>query len=144
MQEFKYDRVHTPAAQEAARQEIAAKVAAWEAENGPVETLPIRISDKVLPYVVSCPEKRAAQAPSRRARNAGLGKGSAAKMMRANNIKRVREAMRPGMSASELARRVGLTRPTVASILREIGEMPKPAMGTKQARDRAVLREVWP
>lgn len=144
MQEFKYDRVHTPAAQEAARQEIAAKVAAWEAEHGPVETLPIRIGDKVIPYVVSCPEKRAAQAPRRRARNAGLGKGYAAKMMRANNIKRVREAMRPGMSASELARQVGLTRPTVASILREIGEMPKPAMGTKQARDRAVLREVWP
>ncbi|WP_313338473.1 hypothetical protein [Stutzerimonas nitrititolerans] len=144
MQEFKYDRVHTPAAQEAARQEIARKMEAFEAEHGPVETLPIRIGDKVIPYVVSCPEKRAAQAPRRRARNAGLGKGYAAKMMRANNIKRVREAMRPGMSASELARQVGLTRPTVASILREIGEMPKPAMGTKQARDRAVLREVWP
>lgn len=129
---------------DALRAEIAAKVAAWEAEHGPIETLPIRISDKVLPYVVSCPEKRAAQAPRRPVRSAGPGKGSGAKMIRANNIKRVREAMRPGMSASELARQVGLTRPTVASILREIGEMPKPAMGTKQARDRAVLREVWP
>jgi len=137
------DRINTIAALDGLRAEIAAKVAAWEAENGPVETLPIRTGDKVIPYVVSCPEKRAAQAPRRRARNAGLGKGYAAKMMRANNIKRVREAMRPGMSASELARQVGLTRPTVASILREIGEIPKPAMGTKQARDRAVLREVW-
>jgi len=31
MQEFKYDRVHTPAAHEAARQEIAQKMAAFEA-----------------------------------------------------------------------------------------------------------------
>lgn len=138
------DRINTIAALDGLRAEIAAKVAAWEAENGPVETLPIRIGDKVIPYVVSCPEKRAAQAPRRPVRSAGPGKGSGAKMIRANNIQRVREAMRPGMSASELARQVGLTRPTVASILREIGEMPKPAMGTKQARDRAVLREVWP
>ena len=56
MQEFNYDRVHTPAAQEAARQEIAAKVAAWEAENGPVETLPIRTGDKVSVTPFSMPD----------------------------------------------------------------------------------------
>ncbi len=60
MQEFKYDRAHTPAAHEAARQEIAQKMAAFETANGPVETLPIRTDDKRIPYRIACPEKKQA------------------------------------------------------------------------------------
>lgn len=60
MQEFKYDRVHTPAAHEAARLEIAQKMAAFEAANGPVETLPIRVEEKLIPYRITCPEKKQA------------------------------------------------------------------------------------
>jgi len=73
MQEFKYDRVHTPAAHEAARLEIAQKMAAFEAANGPVETLPIRTDDKRIPYRITCPEKkqaaRAKAAATRKARS---------------------------------------------------------------------------
>ncbi len=60
MQEFKYDRVHTPAAHEAARQEIAQKMAAFEVANGPVKTLPIRVEEKLIPYRITCPEKKQA------------------------------------------------------------------------------------
>ncbi len=60
MQEFKYDRVHTPAAHEAARQEIAQKMAAFEAAKGPVETQPIRTDEKRIPYRITCPEKNQA------------------------------------------------------------------------------------
>jgi len=60
MQEFKYDRVHTPAAHEAARLEIAQKMAAFEAAKGPVETQPIRVEDKRIPYRIICPEKKQA------------------------------------------------------------------------------------
>lgn len=43
-----------------AQLDLAAKVAAWEAKNGPVQTLPIRTDDKRVPYRISCPEKKQA------------------------------------------------------------------------------------
>src|SRR3546814_9514454 len=64
MQEFKYDRVHTPAAHEAARQEIARKMAAFEAANGPVETLPIRTDDKRIPYRITRSEEHTSELQS--------------------------------------------------------------------------------
>lgn len=60
MQNYAYDRVNTLAAHEAARQEIARKMAAFEAANGPVKTLPIRTDDKRIPYRITCPEKKQA------------------------------------------------------------------------------------
>src|SRR5690606_40921028 len=46
------------AERESVRAEIAAKVAAYEAEHGSIETLPIRTDDKRMPYRISCPEKK--------------------------------------------------------------------------------------
>ena len=51
---------HAIAQGEALRAQIAAKVAVWEATNGPVQTLPIRTDDKRVPYRISCPEKKQA------------------------------------------------------------------------------------
>lgn len=51
---------HAIAQGELLRAQIAAKVAVWEATNGPVETLPIRTDDKRVPYRISCPEKKQA------------------------------------------------------------------------------------
>lgn len=43
-----------------AQLDLAAKVAAWEAKNGPVETQPIRPQGKTGPFRISCPEKKQA------------------------------------------------------------------------------------
>lgn len=51
---------HAIAQGELLRAQIAAKVAVWEATNGPVQTLPIRTDDKRVPYRISCPEKKQA------------------------------------------------------------------------------------
>ncbi|OOE15157.1 hypothetical protein BSR09_00710 [Stutzerimonas degradans] len=43
-----------------AQLDLSAKIAAYEAQFGPVKTLPIRTDDKRVPYRISCPEKKQA------------------------------------------------------------------------------------
>lgn len=88
---------HAIAQGEALRAEIAAKVAAYEAEFGPVQTLPIRTDDKRVPYRISCPEKK--------------------------------QAARAKAVATRKAR---------------TDQLPLRKRGTPQAKQNALLREVWP
>lgn len=118
MQEFKYDRVHTPAAHEAARQEIARKMAAFEAANGPVETLPIRTDDKRIPYRITCPEKKASD--RQKAARTLRGRENPQIKIRAANVGKVRPYIGIGISQREIARLTDLSLPTVRSIRREL------------------------
>lgn len=71
MQDYRYDRIQTVEAQTAARKQLAEQMAAFEALNGPVETLPIRSGNKTVPYRINCPErKQAAQAKAGATRRA--------------------------------------------------------------------------
>lgn len=80
MHDFKYDRIQTVEAQTASRKKLAEQMAAYEALNGPVVTLPIRSGDKAVPYRISCPErKQAAQAKAVQTRKARLGTPQARK-----------------------------------------------------------------
>lgn len=133
------DRINTIAALDGLRTEIAAKVAAWEAENGPVETQPILKDNKRTPFRIVCPERRAIEQ-----RKVSAGKGSHGAVVRAQNVEKVRPFAGSDLTRREIAKRTGLCVPTVSGILKELGDAPKPMLGTKQARDRAVLREVWP
>lgn len=88
---------HAIAQGELLRAQIAAKVAVWEATNGPVQTLPIRTDDKRVPYRISCQEKK--------------------------------QAARAKAVATRKAR---------------TDQLPLRKRGTPQAKQNALLREVWP
>lgn len=88
---------HAIAQGELLRAQIAAKVAVWEATNGPVQTLPIRTDDKRVPYRISCPEKK--------------------------------QAVRAKAVSTRKAR---------------TDQLPLRKRGTPQAKQNALLREVWP
>ena len=80
MHDFKYDRINTVEAQTAARKVLADLMEAFEATHGPVETLPIRLGDKPVPYRISCPErKKAAKEKAVKTRKARLGTPQARK-----------------------------------------------------------------
>lgn len=126
---------------DALRAEIAAKTAAFEAMHGPIETQPILKDNKRTQFRIVCPERRAIE---KRKASTGKGKGSHGAVVRAQNIEKVRPFAGSDLTRREIAKRTGLCVPTVSGILKELGDAPKPMLGTKQARDRAVLREVWP
>ena len=88
---------HAIAQGELLRAQIAAKVAVWEATNGPVQTLPIRTDDKRVPYRISCPEKKQADKDK-----------------------------------------------AVATRKARTDQLPLRKRGTPQAKQNALLREVWP
>jgi len=92
MHDYRYDRVNSLAAHEAARAELAAKMAEFERRHGPVQTLPILIRCDSTAY------------NNRTMTNARARK-------RGCDVQR---------------------KPT-----------PLAKRGTRQARDRAVLREEW-
>lgn len=110
--------IDTVSAREADRQAIAALMAKFEEENGPIETMPIIVGeDKKLPYRInsSAPDK---VKPVRAA--SGLGKGSHSKAQRASNIERVKPYLDSGLSYTEIGKQLGLTGTTVSSIFKEL------------------------
>lgn len=119
MQNYAYDRVNTLAAHEAARQEIARKMEEFEAEHGPVETLPIRVGDKVLPYRITCPEKKAALTESQAKTRSRSRSNSRNAQIRAANRERVLSLAGCTLGARAIANRTGLSITTVRSILKE-------------------------
>lgn len=58
MNDFKYDRVRTPAAMDSERATLAAKMSAFEKARGPVETAPIRVGEPPKPaFIIRDPDK---------------------------------------------------------------------------------------
>ena len=110
---------HAIAQGDALRAEIAAKVAAYEAEFGPVQTLPIRTDDKRVPYRISCPEKKQA------AMTKGRDKLNAARTAeRQRNGERIEAMLKLGVSVKIICERTGLALRTVRRIIAEDGLKP--------------------
>jgi hypothetical protein len=104
---------------DALRAEIAAKVAAYEAEFGSVQTLPIRADDKRVPYRISCPEKKQA------AMTKGRDKLNATRTAeRQRNSERIGAMLKLGVSVKIICERTGLAMRTVRRIMAEDGLMP--------------------
>lgn len=119
MQDYRYDRVNSLAAHEAARQELAAKMAAYESQFGPVQTLPIRTDDKRVPYRISCPERRQA------AMTKGRDKLNATRTAeRQRNAERIEAMLKLGVSVKIICERTGLAMRTVRRIIAEDGLKP--------------------
>lgn len=97
---------------------LAAKTEAWEAENGPIETLPIHSHDKRLPYRITCPEKKASD--RQKAARTLRGRTNPQIKIRAANVEKVRPYIGVGISQREIARLTDLSLPTVRSIRREL------------------------
>ncbi|WP_312141277.1 hypothetical protein [Stutzerimonas nitrititolerans] len=119
MQNYAYDRVNTLAAHEAARQEIARKMEEFEAEHGPVETLPIRVGDKVIPYRISCPEKKQALSENQAKTRSRSRNNTRNAQIRATNRERVLALAKCTLGAKSIAERTGISVTTVRSILKE-------------------------
>jgi len=119
MQNYAYDRVNTLAAHEAARQEIARKMEKFEAEHGPVETLPIRVGDKVIPYRIACPEKKQAMSENQAKARSRSRNNTRNAQIRATNRERVLALAKCTLGAKAIAERTGISVTTVRSILKE-------------------------
>ncbi|GEM_PF-515154 len=119
MQNYAYDRVNTLAAHEAARQEIARKMEEFEAENGPVETLPILNHDKRVPFRLTCPEKKQALSEAQAKTRSRTRNNSRNAQVRATNRERVLALAGCTLGARAIAERTGISVTTVRSILKE-------------------------
>lgn len=110
--------INTVSAREADRQAIAAAVAAFVEENGPIETTAIIVGeDKKIPYRISCQD---AKKPKPRSLNPGSGSGSQSKIRRAANLERVRPYLDSGLRYTEIGKILGLTAQTVSSLVKEL------------------------
>jgi hypothetical protein len=96
--------------------EIEAKVAVWEAENGPVQTFPIHTDDKRVPYRISCPERK--EAAQSKARNKLVEHRSG---NRKNNSERIAAMLHLGVPVAIICTRTGLSQRTVRRIIAEDG-----------------------
>lgn len=109
------------------RAEIAAKVSAYEAQHGPVETLPIRIDDKQVPFRIACPEKPRAKAqvkpkPSRALRQLDSKRAamnSARKTRALQRLETIRQMAARGAKVTEMADATGIAATSVMRLIRE-------------------------
>lgn len=121
MQDYRYDRVNSLAAHEAARQEIARKMAAFEAQHGPVETTPILATDKRIPYRISCPERKQQRLSDEAVKVRSRAKvNEERQQVHARNIERIQALANCQLNTKEIAKRTGLSASTVGKIIREI------------------------
>lgn len=108
---------------DAARADIAAKVAAWEAENGPVQTLPIRVGNApVETFSINVPGKPKNMPSSSQALramdHARVTQRTAKKL---EKVARIRELASTGMKIEEIAENSGLTPRYVMKAISEHG-----------------------
>ncbi|MCQ4302253.1 hypothetical protein NAV11_20255 [Pseudomonas songnenensis] len=112
---------HAIAQGEALRAELdlSAKIAAYEAEFGPVQTLPIRTDDKRVPYRISCPEKK--KADKDKARSKLVEQRS---RERQRSSERISAMLKIGVSPRIIAERIGIAERSVRRIMAEDGITP--------------------
>ncbi len=121
MQDYRYDRVNSLASHEAARQEIARKMAAFEAQHGPIETTPILTTDKRIPYRISCPERKQQRLSDEAVKVRSRAKvNDERQQVHARNIERIQALANCQLNTKEIAKRTGLSASTVSKIIREI------------------------
>ncbi|MBU0792294.1 MAG: hypothetical protein KKC55_17805 [Gammaproteobacteria bacterium] len=121
MQDYRYDRVNSLASHEAARQEIARKMAAFEAEHGPVETTPILTTDKRIPYRISCPEKKQQQLSVMQTKERSRKKLNEERIkIAASNRERIKALSNCKLSIKAIAERTGLSVSLVQRAVRDI------------------------
>lgn len=105
---------------EDARQALAEQMAAFERENGPVETLPIRIGDcPVEQFTIHSPGKPKAEKPSRTLRAKDHDRITIRKTKMMANIAKVRELAGKGLTIEEISDQSGLSRKYVLRLMRE-------------------------
>lgn len=126
MQDYRYDRVNSLAAHEAARQDLAAKMAAFEAENGPVQTLPILTDDKRVPFRLSCPEKKQKQLSDTQAKERSRSKLNEDRIrVGAANRERILALSNCNLTTKAIAERTGLSINVVQRVFKEARDAAK-------------------
>lgn len=109
---------------DAARTDIAAKTAAYEAQFGKVETLPIRIGDApVEQFTIHNPEKPKPAKQSRALRNADHKRVLLRTTRKMEKVNRIRELAATGITIEQIAERAGFTPPLTAKyVMRQMLE----------------------
>ena len=107
---------------DAARADIATKTAAWEAANGPVETLPIYSGDRPQPsFTVTVPGKPVAHQQSKDLRKADHDRVTMRTQKKMAKVQQIRELAVTGMRIIDMAERLGMTAKYIQRILLEHG-----------------------
>lgn len=104
---------------DALRAEIAAKIAAWEAENGSVQTLPILTDDKRVPFRLSCPEKKAQLTVSEAKERSRAKANAQVTSVRAANRERILALSNCNLTTKAIAERTGLSIGVVQRVFKE-------------------------
>lgn len=106
---------------EDARQKLAAQVAAFEAENGPVKTLPIRIGNSPIEtFSINSPGKQKSMPSSSQSLRAkDHDRITIRKQKRNDNVEKVRELALTGITIEAIADQAGLSRKYVLRLIRE-------------------------
>lgn len=97
-------------ARDGLRQTLAAKMAAFEAECGPVQTLPIRIGDAPIPgFRIHCPDKPKAALRVRVRKPASERKPRANMLTKQQKIEAIRQLAAKGLRIEEIADQADFT-----------------------------------
>lgn len=125
------DLSHTQAL-DSMRATIAAKTAAYEAEFGPIETLPIYIGERPQPsFTVSVPGKPKAHQQSRELRRADherAAKNATRKKRNQDRVDTVRRMAGTGSTIEQMAEAVKITRNSLMRLMRENNIVRGPKM----------------
>lgn len=105
-----------------ARATIAAKTAAYEAEFGPIETLPIYIGERPRPsFTVTVPGKPKAHQQSRELRQADHKRVTLRTQKKMAKVASIRELAITGMKIADMAERLDMTTKYIMRIILEHG-----------------------
>lgn len=102
------------------RHEIAERMAAFEAANGPIETLPIRVGDPERKDWLGHPD-----AVEQRKNKSLQSVGKSLAHQRAMKVKKIREELEAGGTPDSAAFKAGVTRQYAVRLIREHGMQVK-------------------
>lgn len=105
------------------RRTMAEQIAAWEAENGPVQTLPIRIGDApVETFSINVPGKPKVMPTSSQALRAkDHSRVTMRTQKKMEKVQKIRELAMTGMRIADMSERLGFTAKYVQRIILEHG-----------------------
>lgn len=105
------------------RRTMAEQIAAWEAENGPVQTLPIRIGDApVETFSINVPGKpKAMPASSQALRAKDHARVTLRTQKKMAKVESIRELAATGMKIADMAERLDMTAKYIMRIIHEHG-----------------------
>lgn len=92
------------------RRTMAEQIAAWEAENGPVQTLPIFVGDRPQPsFTVTVPGKPVAHQQSQKMRKADHDRVTMRTAKKLEKLAKVRDLAAKGLTIAQMAEQSGFT-----------------------------------